>query len=261
MAGTSQLPPILIGVIAVLSATATATQTFANRGTTPAGWDNVLKDHVGTVDQVTNVVYGTNGTAIEVTQTYDPAWTERYHSEVHHSQGYHRGEQGFYGFAFRLQQDWQFSPAQSYNLAQFIADFTDTHCDDWMPSSMVWIIGDQLATRVKTGSVCHQDDPNEFKNLATVSAGNWHKVVIQASWQNDNTGFYNLWFDGVKVLEKFNIPTTIAETREFEFHVGLYANGWHDDKGMKGIQPFRQVWYDQIGMGTTFANADPDQWS
>ncbi|KAJ7727508.1 polysaccharide lyase-domain-containing protein [Mycena olivaceomarginata] len=177
-----QLPPILIGVIAALSATATATQTFANRGTTQAGWDN------------------------------------RYHSEVRHSQGYHRGEQGFYGFAFRLQQ----------GLA-FIADFTDSHCDDWMPSSMVWIIGDQLATRVKTGSVCHQDDPNEFKNLATVSAGNWHKVVIQASWQNDNTGFYKLWFDGVK--------------------------------GMKGTQPFRQVWYDQIGMGTTFANADPDQWS
>ncbi|KAJ7828822.1 polysaccharide lyase-domain-containing protein [Mycena olivaceomarginata] len=147
-----QLPPILIGIIAALSATATATQTFANRGTTPAGWDNVLKDHVGTVDQVSNVVYGTNGTAIKVTQTYDPAWTERYHFEVHHSQGYHRGEQGFYGFAFRLQQDWQFSPAQSYNLAQFIADFTDTHCDDWMPSSMVWIIGDQLATRVKRGS-------------------------------------------------------------------------------------------------------------
>ncbi|KAJ7889768.1 polysaccharide lyase-domain-containing protein [Mycena leptocephala] len=193
----------------------------------------------GTVDQVTNVVYGDSGTAIKVTQTYDPAYTGRYHSE----------------------QDWQFAPAQSYNLAQFIADFTDTGCDDWMPSSMVWIIGNQLATRVRTGSVCNQGT-TEFKNLATVSAGTWHKVVIQANWQNKHTGFYKLWFDGVKVLEKLNIATNIDDTREFQFHVGLYANGWHDDAGgMKGTQPLRQVWYDQIGMGTTFADADPDQWS
>ncbi|KAJ7241822.1 hypothetical protein C8J57DRAFT_1526621 [Mycena rebaudengoi] len=79
--------------------------------------------------------------------------------------------------------------------------------------------------------------------------------------QNDGTGYYKLWLDGVKVLEKYNIATTIAQTDEFEFRVGLYANGWHDDGGMLGTQPFRQVWYDQIGMGTTFADADPDQWS
>ncbi|KAJ7672943.1 polysaccharide lyase [Mycena rosella] len=255
-----QLTPILIGVLVTLSATASATQTFANTGTTPAGWDSIQTEHEGTAQQVTNVVYGTGGTAIKVTQTYDASYTGRYHSELHHTQGYHLGEQGFYGFAFRLSQDWQFSPAQSYNLAQFIADFTYTGCDDWMPSSMVWIIGDQLASRVKTGSVCSQVT-TEFKNLATVSAGVWHKVVTQANWQNDGTGYYKLWLDGVKVLEKYNIATTIAQTDEFEFRVGLYANGWHDDGGMLGTQPFRQVWYDQIAMGTTFADADPDQWS
>ncbi|KAJ7609508.1 polysaccharide lyase-domain-containing protein [Roridomyces roridus] len=226
------------------------TQTFANRGTT-SGWDFILKEHLGTVSQVTNVVYGNSGSAIKMTQTTMP---------LQHYQGYHRGQQGFYGFAFRLQEAWQFSPAQSYNLAQFIADFTDTGCDDWMPSSMVWIIGNQLASRVKTGSVCDQSI-TEYKNLATVSEGKWHKIVIQANWQNDGTGWYKMWLDGKKVLEKYNIDTTIDDTREFQFHLGLYANGWHDDGEMKGTQPFRQVWYDQIGMGSTFADADPDQWS
>ncbi|KAJ6527280.1 polysaccharide lyase [Mycena leptocephala] len=255
-----QVMPLLIVVLTAFYATASVTQTFANRGTTPAGWDFVLKENKGTVDQVSDVVYGNSSTAIEVTQTYTPGYTGRYHSEVHHFQGYHRGEEGFYGFAFRLQDDWQFCPAQSYNIGQFIADFTDTGCDDWMPASMVWIIGNQLATRVRTGSVCKQRT-TEFKNLASVSAGDWHEVVIQASWQNDDTGFYKLWFDGVEVLEKLNIATTIDDARNFEFHVGLYANGWHDDGGMKGSQPFRQAWYAQIAIGTTFADADPDQWS
>jgi len=255
-----QLTPTLVAVLAVLSATASATQTFANRGTTPSGWDAVQVENEGTVAQVSNVFFGASGTAIKATQTYDPGYTGRYHAEVHHLQGYHRGDQGFYGFAFRLQDDWQFSPAQSYNLAQFIADFTDTGCDDWMPSSMVWIIGNQLATRVKTGTVCAQAI-TEYKNLATVSASTWHRVEIQANWQNDGTGYYKLWFDGTKVLEEFNIDTTIDDTREFEFRVGLYANGWHDDGGMKGTQPFRQVWYDQVAIGSTFADADPSEWS
>ena len=62
-------------------------------------------------------------------------------------------------------------------------------------------------------------------------------------------------------MEKYNIQTTIDDSREFEWHMGLYANGWHDDGGMKGTQGFRQVWYDNLAIGTTFADADPAQFS
>jgi hypothetical protein len=243
--------------VLALSLTTHASQVFSNTGTT-SGWDATNHEHSGTVQQVSNVVYqGT--TALKMTQVYDSSYSGRYHSEVVKDNVYKRGDTGFYGFAFRLQDDWQFSPAQSYNIAQFIADFTDTGCDDWMPSSMVWLVGNQLYTRVKQGTICAQKTQT-FSNLATVTAGAWHKIVIQSSWKSDGTGFYKMWFDGVKVLEKLNIATTIADDRAFQFRVGLYANGWHDDKTMKGTQGTRQVWYDEIAAGTTFADADPDQW-
>ncbi|KAH8800357.1 polysaccharide lyase [Xylogone sp. PMI_703] len=235
---------------------AEATQSFSNTGTL-SGWDAQTIEDKGTIDQVTNVVYkGT--TALKMTQTYDASWNGRFHSEKAKTAVYKLGDQGFYGFAFRLQEQWQFSPAQSYNLAQFIADFSDTGCDDWMPSSMVWILGNQLYTRVKYGTICNQQI-RTFSN-ATVSAGDWHTVTIQANWQSDNSGYYKLWFDGVKVVEEYNLPTMINDGRPFDFHVGLYANGWHDDKGMKGTQSFRQVWFDQISVGTTFADANPSAW-
>lgn len=94
----------------------------------------------------------------------------------------------------------------------------------------------------------------------TVTPGVWHKVEIQANWQSDNTGFLKLWYDGTKVLEEFNVATSVTDGREFQFRVGLYANGWHDDKQMKGTQGTRQVWFDEIGLGTEFKDADPDQW-
>jgi hypothetical protein len=239
-----------------LSLTAQATQIFSNTGTT-SGWDSTNKEHKGTVQQVTNVVYkGT--TALKMTQIYDSSYTGRYHSEVVKNNVYKRGDTGYYGFAFRLQEDWQFSPAQSYNLAQFIADFSDTGCDDYMPSSMVWIVGDQLYSRVKTGGVCSQKT-STFKNLGTISAGVWHRVEIQAKWASDD-GFYRLWLDGEKILDKSGIATTVDDDRAFQFRVGLYANGWHDDKQMKGSQGTRSVWYDEIAAGSTMADANPGQW-
>ncbi|KAJ5139000.1 Polysaccharide lyase [Penicillium bovifimosum] len=240
-----------------LGLTAQASQIFSNTGTT-SGWDSTNKEHSGTVQQVTNVAYE-GSTALKMTQIYDSSYTGRYHSEVVKNNVYKRGDTGFYGFAFRLQDDWQFSPAQSYNIAQFIADFGDTGCDDFMPSSMVWLVGDQLYTRVKQGSICAQKTKT-FSNLATVSAGEWHKVEIQATWASDGTGQYKLWLDGNKVLDERDLATTIDDDRAFQFRVGIYANGWHDDGGMKGTQGTRQIWYDEIAAGTTFADADPDQW-
>ncbi|KAJ5681430.1 uncharacterized protein N7477_001370 [Penicillium maclennaniae] len=247
----------LVTAVLTLGLSAQATQLFRNTGTT-SGWDSTNQEHKGTVQQVTNMVYeGT--TALKMTQIYDSSYTGRYHSEVVKNNVYKRGDTGFYGFAFRLQEDWQFSLAQTYNIAQFIADFSDTGCDDYMPSSMVWLEGNQLYSRVKQGTICAQKIQT-FSNLAIVTPGVWHRVEIQASWQTDGTGYYKLWFDGAKVLEQYNIDTTIEDDRYFQFRVGLYANGWHDDKGMKGTQGTRQVWYDQIAAGSTFADANPSGW-
>ncbi|KAH7281604.1 hypothetical protein KP509_36G054900 [Ceratopteris richardii] len=248
------LLPLFFG--ALMWRAAQATVLFHNTGTV-TGWDSINQEHYGTVQEVTNVVYK-GSTAIKCTQVYDSSYSGRYHSEVVKNNVYSRGGTGFYGFAFRLSQSWEFD-AQSYNIAQFIADFSDYQCDDYIPTSMVWLVGNQLYSRVKFGPVC-SPTTTIYSNLATVTAGDWHRIVIQASWKTDGTGYYKLWFDGTKVLEKYNIDTTLADDRAFQFRVGLYANGWHDDGYMKGSQGTRQVWYDQIGAGSTFADADPAQW-
>jgi hypothetical protein len=234
-----------------------ASQTFSNKGTTH-GWSNINQEHQGTTQQVSNVFYE-GPSAIKCTQVYDPNYTGRYHSDVRKDNVYRKGDTGFYGFTFRLQENWDFTGDQSYNIAQFIADFGDSGCDDWMPSTMVWLQGNQLYTRVKYGTICAQHT-TAFPKIATVSAGQWHKIVMQVNWESENTGYIKLWFDGIKVLEKFNLATTIDHGRAFGFSVGLYANAWRDEGRLVGTQGTRQVWFDEIAAGTTFADADPDQW-
>ena len=177
--------------------------------------------------------------------------------------GYKRGDTRFYGFVFRLSESWEFDP-QSYNIAQFIANRPGANCggDDWMPSSMLWIQGNQLTSRIVSGQYRQPDCSRTitpFNNLATVTAGVWHKVIIQASWKSDNSGFYKIWYDGNKVKEVYNVATTVNDDSTFEFRIGLYANSWHDDDKMVGNQPFRQVWLDEAAIGTEFKDVDPDQ--
>ncbi|KAL2173013.1 polysaccharide lyase family 20 protein [Thermothelomyces heterothallicus CBS 202.75] len=243
--------------IALLAAQPTvwAKQIFTNRGTLD-GWGGKQTEHKGEIKEVSDVFYD-QPPALVMTQTYDKSYTGRYHSEVRVLNAYKHGDTRFYGFAFRLPPDWQFEPAQSYDLAQFIAPFDQ--CDSYMPSTMFWAEGTKLFTRLKTGSVCNQKTTKLPLNV-TLTAGEWHKVVIEARWASDSTGYFRLSYDGEQVVDVQNVATTVSEDVPFQFRVGLYANGWHDDNGMKGTQGFRQVFYDKIAIATTEKEADPDSW-
>lgn len=236
----------------------TAAVLFHNTGTT-SGWSRVFVEHRGSVAQVASPVFK-GSTAIRVTQVFDPGYRGRYHSELVRDDGYRPGQMRFYGFALYIPSNWQ-SVSQGFNIAQFIADFSDTGCDDFMPSTMMWFTGSSLSTRVKQGSICNQSI-RTFSNFASLSYGQWHRIEIQANWRSDTAGYLKVWVDGAKRLEAFGLDTTILdpENRTFSFRVGMYANSWHDQGRMVGTQATRTLYYDQIGIGTAFRDADPNAW-
>jgi len=248
-----------------VSSVSHATAYFHNTGTTANGggfsnWDGSNLDSPNSITQSTSVAYGGSGSSIKSQANYQGSgYTGRYHAMKTHNSGYHLGETGFYGFAFYLQSAWDFSGSQQYQLFQFIADYSSTGCDDWQPSTMVWIQGNKLATRRNYGSSACNRTTQSWTGLATVSAGVWHRIVIQAHWTNDSSGYLKLWFDGTKVLEKLNQAVTINDSREYRMDVGIYANSWHDQGYCTGSTN-RQAWFDKVGTGSTFADADPAQW-
>jgi hypothetical protein len=244
--------------LGTLAGPSAATVLFRNTGTT-SGWNQVFVEHLGSVAQVSSPAYR-GPTALRVTQVYDAGYTGRYHSELVRSDGYRPGQMRFYGFAMYIPSNWQ-SVGQGFNIAQFIADFGDTGCDDFMPTTMMWFTGSSLSTRVKQGSVCNQSI-RTFSNFATLPYGQWHRVEIQANWRSDPTGYFKVWVNGTKRLEQYNLATTVSDpaNRALSFRVGMYANAWHDQGRMVGTQGTRTLYFDQIGIGTTFADADPNAW-
>ena len=245
----------------LLAASVEATVLFHNPGARLPEWREFVQ-HNGTVKYVTAPSYSGN-TAIEFTQINDPTYTERYHSEVVYANAQKLGDEGYYGFAFFLPPDWNFVD-QTFNIGQFMASFpNDKGCEGPTPSTMIWVSGDKLYTRLGFGTICGRGTLR-YDAIATVRTGVWHTVVIHAKWTNDNTGFFQFFFDGAKVVDQQRHPTTYASASAtqpgFGLRLGQYANGWHDDPPMKGSQPIRKIYLDQIGAGTTYADADPNAW-
>lgn len=258
-----------------------AKEEFVNHGNTK-GWDILRVDNntKGFIKDSTSVSYA-GGTALKFGQEYlGTSYKGRYHSEAQYKNGYKRDEEKYYGFAFRLQSDWEFDP-QNYNIAQFIAHFEDINdgeCAGASPTTMIWINGNTLWTRTKHGQLLQgetcppKDDesncslgPNcqvteNFKLMDGIKAGVWNRLTIRVKWKSDATGEFQAWLNGTEVANRKKIKTTLLDDhREFKFDVGLYANSWHDDKEMKGTQKKRTLWIDEVGIGSTYADADPDQ--
>lgn len=241
----------LLSTPGVLSA-----QIFTNTGTL-SGWGGQQTEHKGTLTESTTEFLDSPPSLV-AEQTFDASYTGRYHSEVRLLNAYKHDDTRFYGFAFKLPADWQFDPAQSYDISQFIAPFDQ--CDTFMPTTMLWLEGTKLNTRLKSGSVCQQSTKKLPIDTVTVTAGEWHKVIMEVKWTPDATGHYRVFYDNELVVNEENVATTVAEDVPFQWRVGLYANGWHDDKGMRGTQGVRRVFYDKMAVATTKDEADPDLW-
>ena len=117
------------------------------------------------------------------------------------------GRTGYYGFAFRIDKDWDFDD-NKVNLMQFMSDFSDVDCGrfskrHWMPTVMVWVRGDNLFARYRFGNPCenihssksHLEKHTADFKLGKISPGFWHTVILGIHWHRDKKGWFKVWYD------------------------------------------------------------------
>lgn len=203
---------------------------------------------------------------MKFTQTYDPEYRGRYHSEVLFSNASQHGQTAYYGFAFKLAPNWEFDDSYAKGdlmvhnrvaIAQFIAHFKDIDCGDnpkgALPTTMVWIQNDELFIRLRSGTVCTElHSSHEFLvgrltpgmsygMLMTyiyciqylpilfflICLGKWHTLVFGVLWHKGKKGFFKVWLDEKLRVDEENLRTTVdVDDRLFQFRVGMYPNWW-----------------------------------
>ncbi|KAF7591737.1 hypothetical protein BBP40_001181 [Aspergillus hancockii] len=202
---------------------------FTVQATTVASGTNALDlvnhrnyQHDGAVQRLPNVIFGGEIT-LNITHFNEISHKDGHLTDIQLMENnlYKRGDEGLYGFTFQLHRAWESQPELVYHLARFDADVGDIGYAYWiyMPYTMFFVRDNQLHAFIMTGTPCSPKF-NYLSNLAAVTAGQWHKVILQAKWRADETGYLKIWFDGVNVLQKYNIMTTLDDDRVFRFAVG-----------------------------------------
>ncbi|KAL2265083.1 hypothetical protein VTJ83DRAFT_7593 [Remersonia thermophila] len=222
------------------------------------GWNG--KSHTKGTIQETNTIFFSNRPSLNFTQIYDPGYDSLYHAQLRVDHGYALNEERYYGFAFRLDKNWNFEPPVDYVLARFMGTFPS--CDTTMPSTVLWLRGSKLWTQVVGGTSCDKEVVLYDLNQCAITKEKWHRVIIGASWKADKTGFLKIWFDGQEVLTKTNIKTTVSDqgSRKFEFTLGANMWGWYWQRDQ--YNPPRgatyTVYFDTITIADKKDEADPE---
>lgn len=254
--------------------------TFFNDGRL-YGWHSQHAENKGTIEEIRKDCFDnhidSDNRCLKFTQYYQPDYRDRYHSEVVLQNATQHGDETFYGFAFKLQKDWEFDESYAkgpkvnnnrISIAQFITHFRDIDCGKQekgaVPTTMVWLQNDNLYVRVRSGIVCNEEkgDVREYK-IGKVVPGQWHTVVFGVLWHKEKEGWFKVWYDQKLRLDEENIKTFLdVDDRLFQFRVGIYPN-WYTWDGSghpfikTGNQRLKTLYIDHIGFGPGYEDADP----
>ena len=253
----------LAAVVSLLAAPSGATVYFENQGDT-SGWTRNWAEHNGSVAQVGSPTYR-GSTALRMRQVFDGSYRGRYHSEVGKHGSKKLGWDRYYGWTFYLPSTW--TPAvsgDSFTISQFITnvDTATEGCGPTIPTTMTYIDGTGLRTRVKTGGNCGSSITSWNIVNGAPTTGVWHRLVLRGKWASDATGAFQAWYDGSLRVNAANIatmPTIVNKAEEWEWRVGLYAGGWYQKTSISGPST-RDIYHDHVRIASSYAEADPGGW-
>jgi len=245
-----------------------AALTFENSGR-KSGWDETFCEGHGIVTEVDQNCFSSSSSCLKFEQTYDQRYQGRYHCETRSYDAASEGRTSYYGFAFKLADDWEYDDNR-VTISQFIANLKDVDCGqhkkEWSPTTMIWVQNVNLYTRIRYGNPCDDNENEKILKLSKVSKGIWHTITLEISWSTESSGKMDVWFDGVQVAHTENIATLPrVSKRQYQFRVGIYPN-WFDPLLLeppkvfiqKGHQKTKVVYIDNISYGPNFAAGDPN---
>jgi len=228
---------------------------FQNTGTR-AGWDYISEQNQGTCAEVTSPVYkGT--TAVRARQIFVANSSERFHSELGKYNVGQRGNDRYFGWAFRLPSTWQFTNGK-YIISQLGVSYSGLSCSG-EPLSKSFLQGTTLKIEITTGAPCSSSAVS-YTVFSGVTAGVWHRNVYRYKLASDSTGIVEYWYDGVKRWTR-NGANITSTSNQLRWSIGLYCPEWYQKSSIPdGGQTTREVVVDHARVATSYSEAEPANW-
>jgi len=93
-------------------------------------------------------------------------------------------------------------------------------------------------------------DGLEYIDLGPIPKNKWIDWVIHIKFSHTNTGIVEVWKDGVKVIDRINMPNAYNDDKYPYFKFGVYRWEW----GTSTSQ--RNIYYDEVRIGNSNSSYD-----
>src|SRR6185369_16746248 len=181
-------------------------------------------------------------------QTYSGSGDYTLHSECVKRDVGQNGQDRYYSWAFYLPTSWV-DVSEGQVLTQLAADFT---CCGGQQTDMLMVQNSGLYMHRMWGTAATQTNSSTLV-ASTVTKGTWHRVVLHKHWASDNTGVYQLWYDGNLVIDESGKPNAFVGTELYRWSIGLYAN-------FRSFTGSRYDIVDQARVTDNYDEAEPALW-
>jgi hypothetical protein len=219
--------------------------TFENNGT-KEGWPNYPQtpEAKGTITDVSTPTYHSTS-AIQFTQTFEPGYTGRYHSEVDIEGAQQTNQDRYYGMTFFLPAGWQYATDQ-VNVQQWAGT------GPWI---ILRIDGPDIIVLFDHLPDGFFDEPHIFTN---VPSGVWVRVVTHIR-SAASGGVWEAWVNGNKVYSHTGNLNAPGNGGAIRWSTGCYVSGWFQKSSPQGPS-FRLVYGTHYRVATTYDLAEPANW-
>ena len=86
-----------------------------------------------------------------------------------------------------------------------------------------------------------------YIDLGEIPKNKWIDWVVHIKFSHTNTGILEVWMDGVKVIDRQNMPTSYNDEKYPYFKFGVYKWEW-------GNVTNRKIYYDEVRVGNKNSN-------
>jgi hypothetical protein len=191
---------------------------------------------------------GTGAVRYELNST-DPVVSQSLRAELTMPNGYTDVGERWYGFSYYF-ENWQSDSRVSHEL-------------QWHPDNSTGAAELQLRTTNNQYTIVHGTQATGYHHddfpapYGTVVSNVWADFVFHVKFAADNTGFLQVWKDGVLLVNESNIVTSEPEGQ----YIKIGINNWTWYEGNVGTVTQRIFYIDEIRVGdalATYCDVAPD---
>lgn len=163
-------------------------------------------------------------------------------------------EEGWYGFSQYFPASYESDPVPEL-VGQWHNPPDEEENDARSPSNFILLRDDRFKWHLRwdADKIIYNNTPDGFIeiDMGPIPKNQWIDWVVHIKFAYDNTGILEVWKDGIKVIDRQNMPNSYNDEKLPYFKLGVYKWNWNGSSVNQKV-----LYWDEVRIGDENSSYD-----